>query len=201
VEQTLTPARVTVSASWFGQRFRDLIQYSFTPVTPSGANYVNLAAADADGLEVEATALPLSGVRLTAQYTYLHTAVTDAGVLPDDDAAFREGDRLLRRPTHAAAASARWDARVAGAHAAARWTGDRADADFSTYPTTRVELPAYTVVDAGVTVRPFGPGAAIAGTALELQVRNLFDVDYQMAYGFPAMGRVVLFGVRVGVGE
>jgi outer membrane cobalamin receptor len=47
-------------------------------------------------------------------------------------------------------------------------------------------------------VRPFAARAALAGTALEFQVRNLFDVDYQMAYGFPAMGRVVLVGVRVG---
>jgi vitamin B12 transporter len=198
LEQSLPPAGVTVSASWFGQRFRDLIQYSYAPVTPAGANYVNLAAADADGVEVEATAVPRAGLRLRAQYTYLRTVVTDAGVLPDDDAAFREGDRLLRRPTHAAAATVDWDARVVGAHAAVRWTGDRADADFSTFPATRVELAAYTVVDAGVTVRPFGGHTAIGGTALELQVRNLFDADYQVAYGFPAMGRVALVGVRVG---
>jgi vitamin B12 transporter len=198
LEQMLAPAGVTVSASWFGQRFRDMIQYSYTPVTPGGANYVNLAAANADGLEVEATAIPLAGVRLTAQYTYLHTEVTDAGALPEDDAAFRQGDRLLRRPTHAAAATLGWEARVVGAHAAIRWTGDRADADFSTTPAARVELPPYTAVDAGITVRPFIDRAPLAGTAVELQVRNVFDADYQMAYGFPAMGRVVLVGVRVG---
>jgi len=201
LEQTLLGSRARMSAGWFGQRFRDLIQYAFTPVTPDGANYVNLAAANADGLEVEGTIDPGAGVRLGAQYTYLRTEVTDAGVLPDDDAAFREGDRLLRRPTHAVAFHARWDGQVVGAHGAVRWTGSRADADFATFPAVRVDLAAYTVVDAGVSVRPFGGRAPLGASAIELQVRNLFDVEYQMAYGFPAQGRVVLVGVRVGAGE
>jgi len=201
LEQTLLGARVRLSASYFGQRFRDLIQYAFTPVTPDGANYVNLAAADADGIELQATAVPVAGLRVEAQYTYLHTQVTDAGVLPDDDAAFRQGDRLLRRPTFAAAFDARWDAGPVQLHGGVRWTGSRADADFSTYPAARVTLAAYTIVDAGVTLRPFAPSGSLHATALELQVRNVFDADYQMAFGFPAQGRVVLVGVRVGVGE
>lgn len=201
LEQTVFGGRARWSASYFGQRFRDLIQYAFTPPTPSGANYVNLAAADADGLELEGTALLIAGVRLGVQYTYLHTAVTDAGVLPDDDAAFRQGDRLLRRPTHAVALDARWDGRLVGAHGAVRWTGSRADADFTTFPATRVELPAYTVVDVGLSVRPFGSLAAVRSSAIEIQIRNLFDATYQMAYGFPTPGRTVLVGLRVGVGE
>jgi len=198
LEQTLLAARVRLSAGWFGQRFRDLIQYAFTPVTPDGANYVNLAAASADGVEIDGTAAVTTALRVGAQYTWLRTEVTNAGVLPDDDAAFRAGDRLLRRPTHAASAHARWDSGPLGAWGAVRWTGSRADADFSAFPATRVELPAHTLVDAGVTLRPFARRSALSATAVELQVRNVFDVAYEMAYGFPAMGRVVLLGVRVG---
>jgi outer membrane cobalamin receptor len=43
-----------------------------------------------------------------------------------------------------------------------------------------------------VAVRPFG------ASAIELHVRNLLDADYQMAYGFPAQGRVLLVGLRIG---
>jgi vitamin B12 transporter len=191
-EQSLLGSRARVSAGWFGQRFRDLIQYAFTPVTPDGANYLNVAAANADGLEIEGTVIPVPGIRVGGQYTYLRSEVTDAGVLPNDDAAFRAGDRLLRRPTHAAAFHARWDGRLVGAHGAVRWTGSRADADFGVFPAVRVDLPAYTVVDVGVAVRPFG------ASAIELHVRNLLDADYQMAYGFPAQGRVLLVGLRIG---
>lgn len=197
LEETLAGGRARLSASGFGQRFRDLIQYSFSPVTADGANYVNVAAARADGVEVEATLLPAPGLRLEAHYAYLRSEVTDAGVLPADDAAFRSGDRLLRRPTHAAGLHARWDGGVLGAHGALRWTGNRADADFSAYPAARVELPAYTIVDAGVTFRPFR-GGAVGASAVELQVRNVLDADYQLAYGFPAQGRVILVGIRVG---
>ena len=198
LEQSLLGSRARVSAGWFGQRFRDLIQYAFTPVTPDGANYVNLAAANADGLEVEATLVPVPRVRVGGQYTYLRTRVTDAGVLPDDDAAFRAGDRLLRRPTRAAAFRARWDGGVVGAHGAVRWTGSRADADFGAFPAVRVELPAYTVVDLGVSLRPFRARGPLGASAIELHVRNVFDTDYQMAFGFPAQGRVVLVGARLG---
>ena len=201
LEQTVLGGRARWSAGYFGQRFRDLIQYAFTPQTPGGANYVNLAAANADGLEFEGTALLVAGVRLGAQYTYLHTLVTDAGVLPDDDAAFREGDRLLRRPRHAAAVQARWDGGPLGAHAAVRWTGSRADADFASFPATRVDLPAYTVVDVGLTVRPLGTFAPIRTSTIEIQVRNLFDATYQLAYGFPTPGRTVLVGLRIRAGE
>jgi len=200
LEQTLPGGRAQVSASWFGQRFRDLIQYAYTPVGPDGANYVNLAAAAADGLELEGRVIPWPDLRVGAQYTYLRTAVTDAGVLPDDDAAFRAGDRLLRRPTHAAAVHARWDGGPVGAYGALRWNGSRADADFSAFPAVRVELPAFTVVDAAVTLRPFRRRASLGASAIELQVRNVFGTDYQMAHGFPAQGRAVLVGIRVGGG-
>jgi vitamin B12 transporter len=198
LEQTLLGSRVRLSAGWFGQRFRDLIQYAFSPVTPDGANYVNVAAADADGAELEVAVLPAPGLRVDAQYTYLRTRVTDAGVLPDDDAAFRAGDRLLRRPTYAAALRARWDGGPLGAHVALRWTGSRADADFAAFPAVRVDLPAFTVVDAGVSLRPLHRLAPLGATALELHVRNALDAGYQMAYGFPAPGRVVLVGLRIG---
>jgi vitamin B12 transporter len=198
LEQVLAGSRVRLSVGWFGQRFRDLIQYSFSPVTADGANYVNVAAANADGLEIEGAVTPVPGVRVDAQYTYLRSRVTDAGLLPDDDAAFRAGDRLLRRPTHAAALRARWDGGRLGAHGAVRWTGSRADADFTAFPAVRVTLPAFTVVDAGVTVRPFHDRAPLGASALELLVRNVFDAGYQMAFGFPAQGRIVLVGVRVG---
>jgi vitamin B12 transporter len=201
LEQSLLGTRARLSAGWFSQRFRDLIQYSFSPVTPDGANYVNIAAANADGLELEGTVIPVPGLRLDAQYTYLRSRVTGAGVLPDDDAAFRAGDRLLRRPTHAAALRARWDAGPVSAHGTVRWTGSRADADFATFPAVRVDLPAHTVVDVGVSLRPFRARTPLGASAIELHVRNAFDEEYQMAYGFPAQGRVVLVGLKIGAGE
>jgi vitamin B12 transporter len=198
VEQVAWDGRARLSGSYFGQRFRDLIQYSASPVTPAGANYVNVAAAKADGVEIEAILEPLTGLRAEAQYTHLMTAVTDGGVLPADDAAFRLGAHLLRRPTDALSAKVRMDRGPMGAYGTIRWTGPRADADFSAYPATRVDLPAYTTVDLAIELRPFARTRMLSGSAVELQVRNVFDEAYTLAYGFPAPGRVVLVGVRMG---
>lgn len=198
-EREAMAGRLRLSASYFGQRFRDLIQYTSTTAAPDAPNYVNLAAANADGLELEVGIVPTAGTRLAAHYTYLHTQVTDGGVLPDDDAAFRTGDRLLRRPTHSAGVEGqgRWG-RVS-AYGALRWTGDRADADFTTFPATRVELPAVAVTDvAGELLLVSGAGARPAVT-LTARIENLFDAEYQMAFGFPALGRTVLVGGRVGM--
>ena len=197
-EQVVWGGRARVGVSYFGQRFRDLVQYSASPVTSAGANYVNIAAAKADGIEAEARLALLADLRVEAQYTHLATAVTDAGVLPEDDAAFRLGQPLLRRPADAMSATARFDRGVVEAYGTVRWSGPRADADFSAYPATRVELPAYTTVDLALEVRPFTGWRALTASALEVQVRNLLGERYVLAYGFPMPGRVVLVGLRMG---
>jgi vitamin B12 transporter len=196
-EGALLDARVRASAAYFGQRFRDLIQYTATPAAPGGANYVNLAAANADGLELELTVAPAPGATLRAHYTYLHTRVTDAGVLPDDDAAFRAGDRLLRRPTHSAGLDGRTRIGRVTLYSAVRWTGSRADADFAAVPARRVELPAVAIVDLAGEVLVLPEAGLAPGVTLTVRVENVFATAYQMAFGFPALGRVVLVGGRM----
>ena len=70
---------VALSATWFDQRFRDLIQYTFAPPTPTAPNYYNVAAANAYGLELETRAAPLPALDISAHYTYTHTASADSG--------------------------------------------------------------------------------------------------------------------------
>ncbi len=195
LEQALWRGRLAVAATWFDQRFRDLIQYTATTPTPNGPNYYNIAAANASGLELEARALPLGRLALTARYTWLRTVAADSGY---DGATFAQGRRLLRRPTHAGSLEAAWRFADRGsASAIVRYAGDRDDEDFSTFPGTRVILPAYTRVDlAGeipiATDRRLRPGAV-----LTLKVENLFDARYQEILGFPARRRAAFVGVRL----
>ena len=197
VEQALWGGRVRASATYFGQRFRDLIQFTFTPSTPGGPNYLNVAAARADGVELEARVHPAPGFSVGAQYTHLRTEVTDAGTLPADDAAFRLGDRLLRRPTHSVALDARATAGRVRASGAVRRVGARADADFAAFPAVRLTLPAHTVVDLGGEVELPRFTAALPAVVLTARVENVFDETYQEVFGFPARGRIVLVGGRV----
>jgi vitamin B12 transporter len=197
LEQALVGGRVRASATYFGQRFRDLIQYTFTPVTPGGPNYLNVAAADADGLELELRVVPARGLSLSGHYTYLTTEVTDAGTLPADDAAFRLGDRLLRRPAHTVAFQVAGAVGRVRAHSAVRRVGARADADFAAFPAVRLTLPAHTVVDLGGEVEFPRLAAALPSLVLTARMENVFDERYQEVFGFPARGRVILVGGRV----
>lgn len=190
---------LVIGATWFDQKFRNLIQYTFNTPTPEDPNYYNVGAARARGVELSATAA-LRALTATLSYTHTATRVTDDGF--GEDRAFQEGGRLLRRPAHQAALSASMNMSSAvTALVNARYVGEREDLDFTDpaeWSGIRTTLDAYSVVDAGVVYAlPRG-----AGTALELSggVRNIFDAEYEEIYNFPTAGRVVYLGIRAGLG-
>jgi vitamin B12 transporter len=194
VEQRV--GRGSFSATWFDQRFRDLIQYTFAPPTPTAPNYYNVAAANAYGLELEARAALLPSLDLTARYTYTHTASADSGF---DGATFAQGRRLIRRPTGAASLDLSYRFRERGsASVTAQFVGDRDDEDFSTFPGTRVTLPAYLRLDvAGEWTLLSGGGQRLAAS---LRVENLLDARYEQVLHFPARRRALFVGLRAGGG-
>ncbi len=198
VEQLLLSGRVVASATYFVQRFRDLIQFTFASPNPGDPNYFNVAEADADGVEVEVEAVPLRGLRVRANYTRLRTDVRDAGFDDGPDATFVVGDRLLRRPTHAFAALAQYSLLGrASLGAEVRYMGTRDDRDFATFPATRMTLPAYTVLDLSATVDVIAPRRSMPGLAATIRIENALDEAYAQAVNFPALGRTVVVGGRL----
>ena len=193
------PADVgTISATWFDQRFRDMIQYTFQE-DPAAPNYVNLAAARSRGLEVEARLAPVGPVDVSASYTLVRTRVLEAGT--GDFGAFEDGRSLLRRPTHSASALVRWRLGTGGALSLeATHVGGRDDLDFSSFPAVRRELDRYTLLDVGAELDAF---AAERGPSLRLTFRaeNVLDAEYQPAYGFVPPGRTLFVGARVLIGR
>ena len=200
IEQHLRHDKISVAAAYFDQRFRDLIQYTFAPPSPDDPTYVNVAAANARGMELEASATLDVGLHVTGAYTYLETKVVDAGFDTDAGAAFVEGERLLRRPTHALSLSAaqHFGSR-ATLSAGLRYVGSRADRDFSAVPTLPVELAGYGTVDVSARVTAWTSKTGRRGLDLTARIRNLFDADYREVFGFLTAGRTVVVGVRVGL--
>jgi vitamin B12 transporter len=199
VEQALMDGRVRLQATWFQQRFRDLIQYTFAPPAQGAANYYNVAGADSRGLEVSG-AVTAGAWRLAADATWLDTRVTDAGFDQGSGATFVQGEPLLRRPEVVLGASVGWRALPAlRLGASARYTGTRADRDFSLFPARAVELDAYTRVDVDVEWSALQAAGRRPGLALLLRLENVGDVDYQEVWGFRAPGRAVILGGRLTV--
>jgi vitamin B12 transporter len=197
VVQSLAEGRLTMEATWFHQRFRDLIQYAF--VSADLPNYFNVAAAFARGMELELLARPADRVRVGLAGTFLTTRVEDEGLQSGDDATFVRGKRLLRRPSSTIAGTVALDlAARTTADLVVRRTGSRDDRDFATFPATPVTLPAYTRVDLGVT-GPLSAAPGLTELAFFLRLENALDARYEEIANYPAARRALSVGIRAAV--
>ncbi|MHB1311813.1 MAG: TonB-dependent receptor plug domain-containing protein [Gemmatimonadaceae bacterium] len=191
-------AGVTVSVVGFRQRFADLIQYTSQTASPAAPNYVNIAGANADGIEAGLAAVLPASVRGRLSYTWTKTRVTDAGFDEGAGANLVLGQPLVRRPEHVARLEL---GRSLGARATltagASYTGRAADRDFSGWPAKPVMMPARTLVDLASMVRLSSPGARVPVHA-QLRIDNLGGTKYQGIYGFAAPGRVIRAGITIG---
>jgi len=194
--------RLTLQATYFDQRIEDLIQYTYAPPDPGDPNYHNVAGAVSRGVEVEAAAR-WTVAEAGATYTWLHTEVTDAGFDSGPDAELVEGERLLRRPTHAFAlhGAGALGSRVR-THTSLTFVGGRADRSFDpvTFAATRVELPSYLLWTLGAAWDVPTGAAGRPDVSLSVRAENLLDASYQEAWGFEAPGRQLFLGVSVKVG-
>ena len=191
VAHTTTSGRLTLSATWFDQRFRDMIQFAF--IDPQQPNYFNVAAASARGLELETSARFTARARVGGNVTLLRTRVDDAGLQAGESATFVEGNRLLRRPSTLAGATFSYDLPSSASMTLGMvYTGSRDDRDFATFPATPVELPAWTRVDVSFT-KGFNLGARFE---LMARLENALGADYEEVVNYPAAGRSLTIGVR-----
>ena len=194
VEQAFGEGQVLVWATYFDQRFRDMIVYDGSG-GPAQPTYRNGAAARARGLETGLTVTLGRNVKTSATYTHLTTKATDDAGLPS--AAFAEGERLIRRPKHAAEVSLRgrvFDRATLGGSLV--YMGTRDDVDFNQFPARRVELPAYATVDLATEVDVIRGGAGSPGLSAVVRVENLFDQNYDQVVGFRGRRRGVFGGAK-----
>jgi vitamin B12 transporter len=201
LEQSLLGGRIRLAGTYFDQRFRDMIQYREVPWGSPEPNYVNIASADAAGLELEAAVDLAAALTLQASYTRLDSEVRDAGFQSGPDAEFVQGRPLLRRPEHAATARLAYRPSSAGTFdLAAHYVGDREDLDFATFPTRRVTLDGYTRVDLGAELRLLAARGRRPGLTGTLRIENALDEAYEEVLHFPARGRTILIGGRMDFG-
>ena len=195
LEDDLASGLVTIGATYFHQRFVDLIDYRFDATNSARSQYENIALARAAGAESELRVAPIHGVSADASYTWLDTKVLRSGFDPSPLAILAEGAPLLRRPKHSASAGVQY-ALPNGVAATARATyvGRRADHLFHgapTYDTDAVTLDPYTKLDLSLIV------PLLAHTLdATLRVDNLTGTTYHQVAGFSTPGRVLTAGLR-----
>ena len=193
IASNFRPDLIRLSASYFAQRFADLIQYVNGPPPSFKGSFANLTAATSDGFEAELQLTPVTGWRTTASYTLVTPRVSELD--PGHQGSDRVGDALLRRPSHSGSVMVSYG-RPSGLSVGTvvTYVGKRPDLDFAQFPSPRVTLPDYTKVDlsAEVPLPQLGPG----GFALTARLDNVFDKRYEEVLNFAAPGRTVLIGGR-----
>jgi outer membrane cobalamin receptor len=187
------PDLVRLSASYFNQRFSDLIQFVNGGPPDFLGSFANLTGATSNGYEAELQLTPVRNWRGTASYTIVNPRVTE--VDPAFQGTDRAGDELIRRPTHSGgfvlSYSRPWGMSLG---TAVSHVGKRPDTDFSQFPSPRVTLPAYTKVDLSAEY-PL-TGRKRGGLTLSARVDNIFDKRYEDVLNFASPRRTILIGGR-----
>ena len=200
VDQGLFGDVATLRATYFDQRFEDLIQYTFARPNPMDPNYFNVGAATSRGMEVGAD-IEIGLAQAGVAWTWLDTEVIDSGFESGLGGSFIEGEALLRRPSNTVTVSASAPVAASGRiHVRSLVVGSRSDRDFSTVPEVRIKLPAYHLLSFGgewalTTLAAKGPGVSVF-----VQVENFLDQYYEEVLGFRAPGRQIHTGISVRFG-
>jgi vitamin B12 transporter len=190
VDQRFAGDRVRVQATWFDNRFRNLISTRTTNPQTFEAQYFNIGLTRARGLELSGEAAPLAFLRVRAGYTLLDSKILES--TSPSSAVLRAGQPLFRRPRHSGFVDASWSQGRVSANLSGVFTGQFVDSDFSSFTPPLLVNPGYTTWDARIAYK-----ATRLLTAL-VSIDNVADADYMEPLGYQALGRAVRAGLRVG---
>ena len=193
VKQPLFDNAVEFDLSFFQNKFKNIIAYSFTPFE-NGTNYENINRAESEGTEVAIRFYPSDALTLGAVYTYVKTDVTDDGGL--GSASFSEGGKLIRIPEHSFSFNVGYSKNAFDLSLSGNYVGSRDDVDWSGFPSTRVKNDSFFLVDAAasyeISLKRF-----VEKVRLFSRVNNLFNKDYENVFGFSSPGFSMISGVSV----
>lgn len=174
VDYYLASQRGSLSATWFENRFSDLIVYDFNMFPGTTAN---VEKARTRGVELKGDFRLGQTTHAQLAYTYLEAENQTQNI------------RLLRRARHSATMNL-WHDFGGGfsAGAGASWVAGREDVNAQTFAT--IDGEDYLVA------RLYGAWEATDRLTLTARIENLFDESYEQVHGYPQPGTSVYGGVR-----
>ncbi|MGA8072862.1 MAG: TonB-dependent receptor [Candidatus Acidiferrales bacterium] len=189
-DQVLGSDRLRVSVDFFHNDYYDIVSFASFPPTgacPFGTGtFFNTDTARAYGARSSFEAKPVRWLRFTGNYTYDDSLVIAS---PNFfDLTLAPGNRLAKRPMHAATLIANAHYRRMNWNLVGYYVGRRTDSDFLGFGIT--SNPSYVRWDLGAS---YEFTRKLSATA---RVENLFDRRYQEAIGYPALGLNYRLGMR-----
>jgi vitamin B12 transporter len=181
-EQYLFNYSSLVSITYFNNAFTNM--FGFDPVT---FQTINIGKALTNGIEFSFTTIVNASFRASASYTVTNAVDKTPG---SQD----ENLPLIRRPKRSASLGLNYNfSDDANINASAVYVGTRYDEDFSSFPATRVQLDAYTLVNISVSYK------ILKNLRLYGRIENLLDSKYEDVYGYGTEGRTGYVGIKLDV--
>lgn len=193
VTQTFAGGAVHVDATWFHNRYDDLIVSVGRFRSASRFQTDNIANARARGVELAVTVRPAARLTARATYTLLDSAILAVdGAGGQAPAPFAVGDRLLRRPRHQGSADVAWGTSRLQAFAtlAVRGTTLDVEPNFGTFGGL-FENAGYSAATVG------GAWTIVPQLTAFARIVNALDERYEDTLGYPALGRTAYVGLRI----
>jgi vitamin B12 transporter len=180
VEQHLWERRVRLAATYFRNDFKNLIQSTLTDPVNFCFEAQNVGKARSEGVEVEASVIPVDGLVLALAYTYT------------DSEDRTTGDPLRRVAPNALSVTATWEP-LPGLTLSGEVLVMSSQFEAPDQPRN----PGYTVVNAAAAYRlPIKRWGFLSNITLHIRATNIFNESYSEVAGFPALGTHVVAGIR-----
>jgi outer membrane cobalamin receptor len=190
IDQRFASDRARVTLTWFDNDYRDLIALETTNFQTFEAQYFNVGHSRARGAELSFEVVPVQALRARFGYTYLDSKVLES--TSPTNSLLEAGQPLLRRPKNSGFVDLAWSRGPFTAGIMGLFVGEYLDSDFSSLEPPLVENPGYTTWDLRLSYRFLGRLTGL------FSIDNLANADYMEPLGYPALGRAVRAGVRVG---
>jgi len=173
VEQQLLGGKVLLGVTYFYNDYKDLINFDFLQ------GYMNIGKAESKGTEILIQAHPFDDVSFNATYTRTEAKDKDTDV------------DLLRRPKHKFSAILNYNfQKRANINLTFIRIGEQDDMDFSTWPSTRLTLTGYSLLNAAASFN------LTSSFQIFCRLDNIFNKEYEMIKGYGTPGFSVYGGVN-----
>lgn len=172
-EQYFFGSGFSFGATYFSMKFENMFGFDQNFVT------ININEAQTKGIESFVT------FQSNNFYAHLTYTYTDAVDLSNESES-----KLIRRPKDKLTLSLSYNPiEKLNLNTSIRHIGERGDEDFSVFPSARVKLESYTIVDFSVNYK------LLSSMRLFGRVENLFDADYEEVIFYGTLGRSFYAGL------
>jgi len=179
IEQFFWKEKISIGANYFYNKFTDMFGFD------SNFKTINIKKAVTQGIEFFLKAELIDRFDLKANYTYTN-AKDKSENTPDYN------EELVRRPEHKAGLFVSYSLNeFTNTNVELIYIGRREDMDFSTFPSSRIKLADYLLVNLAAHYDVF------SFLRLQARIENLFDKKYEEIYGYGTPGLSFYGGISL----